>query len=98
MNAVRRLRRFAAVPRKPLSLLERRFAAALLRRFAAVPKKPIKTMCGGSAAVGCVDPPYPLCASRRYWSTPRAREQARDGARQRLTERCIAGGARGGVR
>jgi hypothetical protein len=54
-----RLRRFAAVVDKPLKLLMWRFVAAVLRRFAGVPKKPTKTMCGGSAAVAVLFPPYP---------------------------------------
>jgi len=54
-----RLRRFAAVIHKPLKLLMLWFAAVVLRWFVAVPKKPTKTMCGGSAVVAVLFPPYP---------------------------------------
>jgi hypothetical protein len=40
-----------------------------LRRF---PKSRVKSRCGGSAAVAAWCPPYPLCASQRFRSAPRA--------------------------
>lgn len=77
MTSRQRLRRFAAVVRKPLNLLLRRFAAAVLRRFAAVPKSPMKSICGGSAAVCVAKPPYPLCAPRRHAGAHRGRSRGR---------------------
>jgi hypothetical protein len=81
MTSRQRLRRSAAVPRKLLNLLVRRFSAAVLRRFAAVPKTSIKSMCGGSAAVCAAKPPYPYALRGAFWSAPRV-HGSRGGASQ----------------
>jgi hypothetical protein len=65
------LRRFAAVVRKRLIFLARRFFAAILRRFAAVPKKSTKSMCGGWWS-GTPIPPMRFAAP--CWRAPRAQQ------------------------
>jgi hypothetical protein len=78
MTSRKRLRRSAAVPRKLLNLLTRRFVAAVLRRFAGVPKTSIRSMCGGSAAVSALNPHTPIGAPRRLVARRGRIEAGRD--------------------
>jgi len=99
------LRRFAAVIRKLLKSLVRRFVAAVLRRFAAVPKIPMISRCGGSAAVVPRNPLLPPCAFRGADGARRERKTGSKGsARARIANAragdfpqydgpyCLAGG------
>jgi hypothetical protein len=69
---MRWLRRFCGGSVKPLKLLVRLFAAAVRAVVRGGSQKPnkinVRLFCGGCG----VGPPYPLCASRRFWSAARA--------------------------